>query len=453
MKKKKLPGLCIDLGASFTKIAIRPDPDQPSELLRDFTLMTGREDADNQFCFPSVVAHNIKSSRWAFSWDAANLLTSEDILILQDWKSVLFHEKYLNECYDPELDGEIDPVEIFLQSRDPYFIAYGCAKHYIEWLAEIQIPHLLSQNEKVRHLNVGDFDTRVCVPDFVLGTPAGDTLEEMLYEAGFETTDVYCISEPKSSLVGILTEGRNQQLTNGAINRAAMFGDHKLLDQLKNTDDAIFFLDIGSFTTDMALANLNRFKSNQLAKSPANSVPLGIYKLDSMIRNALPGEIADKINLDNLPDTEKFHRAVYNVNRMNYDTSNTISLDSGVEIPVELVEKCIDEFVDGIVSSCSGFLYQNKTGLIHAAILTGGGSLPTRISDRIVKGLETLKFPLLRAHKNIEATMHVDPIDQELVRGASAIGGNSVLFVLETDFSLEEKASTSEVVQSLFGSL
>ncbi|MDF1811008.1 MAG: hypothetical protein P1V20_02305 [Verrucomicrobiales bacterium] len=447
------PALCIDLGASFTKIAVRPDPNQSSELLRDYTLMTGRDDADNQVCFPSVVAHNIKSGRWAFSWDAANLLSSRDILILQDWKSVLFHERYLDESYDPELDGELDPVAIFLERKDPYYIAFGCAKNYIEWLFEKQIPHLLSQHPKLSHLKVSDFDTRVCVPDFVLGTAAADTIEEFLYEAGFETTDTYCVSEPKSSLVGILTEGRNQQVTNGAINRAAMFGDHKLLDQLKNSNDSIFFLDIGSFTTDMALANLNCYRTNHLAKSPANSIPLGIYKLDAVIQSQLPKDVAEKINLNNLPDTEKFHRTVYNVNRMNFDTSDTISLDSGAEVPLEIVEKCIDDFAAAIISACASFLYRNRNGEIHAAILTGGGSLPTRISDRIVKGLENMNFPLLRAHKDIESTMHVDPIDQELVRGASAIGGNSVLFVLANDFAVEEKASTAEVVQNLFGSL
>lgn len=448
------PGLCIDLGASFTKIAIRPDTHRTSLPLRDYTLMTGRDEEDNQFCFPSVVAHNIKSGRWAFSWDAANLLSSNEILILQDWKSVLFHEKYLDESYDPELDGEIDPVKIFLEKRDPYFIAFGCAKNYIEWLYEVKIPHLLSQNAQASHMKVSDFDTRVCVPDFVLGTAAADTIEELFYEAGFESTDVYCISEPKSSLIGILTEGRNQQVTNGAVNRAAMFGDHKLLDQLKNTNDSIFFLDIGSFTTDMALANLNRFKSNQLAKSPANSVPLGIYKLDSMIQSELPPELASHINLNNLPETERFHRNVYNENRLNYDKSDTVSLDDGTEIPLSVIDTCIDQFTEAILSSCASFLYRNRNGgEIHAAILTGGGSLPTRISDRIVKGLERMNFPILRAHKNIQSDMHVDPIDQELVRGASAIGGNSVLFVLEKDFAQEDKATNTEVVQNLFGSL
>jgi hypothetical protein len=204
----------------------------------------------------------------------------------------------------------------------------------------------------------------------------------------------------------------------------------------------------------MALANLNRFRSNQLSKSPAQSVPLGIYKLDSMIRSDLPEEVSAKINLNNLPSTERFHRTVYNENRMNFDQRDVVSLEDGTEIPMAVINNCLDEFTQGIIFAVNRFLQRYKLGNVQAAILTGGGSLPTRISDRIVKGIEHLNFPILRAHKNISPTRtHIDPIDQELVRGASAIGGNSVLFVLENDMALQEKASSDEVVRNLFGSL
>jgi hypothetical protein len=204
----------------------------------------------------------------------------------------------------------------------------------------------------------------------------------------------------------------------------------------------------------MALANLNRFRSNQLSKSPAHSVPLGIYKLDSMIRSELPDDISAKINLNNLPSTEKFHRTVYNENRMNFDRRDIITLDDGTEIPMSVVNKCLDEFTHAIIFAVNGFFQRYKLGNVQAAILTGGGSLPSRISDRIIKGIEHLNFPVLRAHKNIaRSRTHVDPIDQELVRGASAIGGNSVLFVLENEIAREEKISTNEVAKNLFGSL
>ncbi len=450
------PALCIDLGASFTKIAIRTESDGQSILLQDHRLMTGRGEEDNRFCFPSVVAHNQRTKQWAFGWEASDYRQSEDILILQDWKSVLFHEKFLEEFFDPEIDGEVDPVQIFLKTRDPYFIALACAQHYLQWLADEQIPYLLSQHATMEHLTVSDFETRVCVPDFVLGTGAGQTIERLMANAGFENCDVFCISEPKSSLIGILTEGRNQLTSKGKINNAAMFGDHSLLNSLSNNQNSVLFLDIGSFTTDMALAQFSNFRSQHLAKSPAASYPLGMYRLDSMILKALPKELEHSVNLNNLPATEKFHRAVYNESKLRqFSKSENLTLGDGTEIPLSVVETCLDEFVAAIMVAMRSFLNRHKRSKIHSVVLTGGASLPSRISDRIVAGIEELDFPLLRGHFGLAATtIPVDPIKQELVRGASAIGGVSILYTADNDGEWEdEKASTEEVVRNLFSAL
>jgi hypothetical protein len=450
------PALCIDLGASFTKIAIRTEADGQSILLQDFRLMTGRGEEDNRFCFPSVVAHNQRTHQWACGWEAADYRQSDDILILQDWKSVLFHEKFLEEFFDPEVDGEVDPVKIFLKTRDPYFIALACAQHYLKWLHDEQIPYLLSQHARLEHLTVADFETRVCVPDFVLGTGAGQTIERLMAVAGFENGDAFCISEPKSSLIGILTEGRNQLTSKGKINNAAMFGDHSLLESLTSQHSSVLFLDIGSFTTDIALAQFSNFRSQHLAKSPAASFPLGMYRLDSMILNALPKSLDHKVNLNNLPATEKFHRAVYHHSKLRqFAKSENISLGDGTEIPLAIVNACLDEFTNAIIVSLKTFLTRHKRGQIHSVVLTGGASLPSRISDRIVASLEKLNFPLLRGHFGLAATtMPVDPIKPELVRGASAIGGVSILYTAENDGAWdEEKVTTEEVVRNLFGAL
>ncbi len=448
--------LCIDIGASFTKVAVKLDTNESSWLLRDKTRQTRSGEESQQFCFPSIVAYSLRAKRWAFSWDASELNASADLLVLQDWKSVLFHERYLDEEYDPALDGDVDPIQIFLEKQDPYFIAYACAEQFLHWLYDVHIPRLFAQYDELKDLSPGDFDTRICVPDFVIGRNAGKTIERLAYDAGFFSSEFFNISEPKSSLIGILTEGRNQQLAGGAINQSAVFGDRKLFDQLSNSEDAIFFLDIGSFTTDVALANFKRFRSNQLAKSPAGSLPLGIYKLDHTIQQALPEDVATRIDLNNLPATEKFHRTAYNENRFDHSDSDVILLDDGTEIPLEIIDSCIDDFVDAIIEYCSFFLKRYQRGKTRAIVLTGGGSIPTRISQKLVNGLEVFKFPLLRAHPNIGQTkLNVDPISEELVRGASAIGGNSVLLALEdTDALFEnDKATSSEVVDNLFKAL
>ena len=441
-----IPSLCIDLGASFTKIAVRTGPNDNTILLHDQSLPVARGEEANQYCFPSVAAHNIKSKRWAFGWEASDYQESPEILILQDWKSVLFHRKYLHEYFDPSIDGEVDPVEIFLEKRDPYFIALGCAQNYLKWLYDEQIPHLLAQYPELKDYQIADFETRVCVPDFVTGTGAGETIDRLMEEAGFENSDSYLISEPRASLIGIITEGRNRLNADGAINQTAMFGDHKLLDQLKRAEDAIFFLDLGSFTTDMALANLSRFQNRHLSKAPAASYALGLYKLDSLILNSLPPHVRSQVNLNNLPQTEKFHRAIYHEDSlMKFASKEVISLSDDTEIPLASINHCLDQFADAIIDSCISFLNRHENGDIHAAILTGGASLPSRVSDRIVRGIERLDLPLLRAHQNIgTARVPVDPISQNLVRGASAIGGCSILYSAGEGW--DEPTQTEELI-------
>lgn len=424
------PALCIDLGASFTKIAIRTSPNEPSQLLRDYDLMTGAGEVDNQFCFPSATAHNIEKRSWAFGWETTDYQQSENILMLQDWKSVLFHEKYLEEYYDPDIDGDVDPVKIFLQKRDPYFIALACAQNYLKWLHDEQIPRLLSQNPELSDYKLSDFTSKICVPDFVIDTGAEVTIERVMEEAGFDNPDIYCVSEPTSSLIGVLTGGLNYLNDDDSINQAVMFGDVGIVDKLSNQGNSVLFLDIGSFTTDIALADFSHLNSVSLSKSPTASYPLGMYKLDSMIQSSLPEDV---VNLNNLPDTEKFHRAVYNESAMNqYSSSDSISLLDGTEIPLEIVSKKIDDFCRAIMSACDLFVSTHNKGTIHTVVLTGGGSLPSRIADRIVIGLEQMQFPLLRAHKNlIAAEIPVETLDDTLVRGASAIGGTSILLAPE----------------------
>ena len=446
------PSLCIDLGASFTKIAVRIGINGTAHLLKDHSLLVGKGEEDNPFCFPSIAAHSIQGRSWVFGWEASDYCGSDDILILQDWKSVLFHEKYLDEFYDPAVDGDVDPVEIFLKNRDPYYIALACAQNYLKWLYQEQIPRLLKQDPDLSDYTVDDFETYVCVPDFVIGTGSGDTVDRFMEEAGFETPDSFLLSEPKSSLIGIITEGRNHLNDDGTFNQSVMFGDHTLLNRLKQPRDSIFFLDLGSFTTDMALANLSRFRSHHLSKAPAASYPLGLYKLDAMILSALPPEIANKVDLDNLPATERFHRTIYNEDGLTkFTQSDSISMTDGTEIPLSLIENCLDQFVSSVVAACRAFLNKYENGDIHAIVLTGGASIPSRISDRVVAGIEQLDFPLLRAHRNISAAkIPVDPIDQNLVRGASAIGGCSILYTPEEEVEEPLEDVVAEEVMHLF---
>lgn len=446
------PALCIDLGASFTKVSVRTTSNDPSELLRDFELMTAAGEIDNQFCFPSITAHNIKSGAWAFGWETTDYQQSAEILILQDWKSVLFHEKYLEEYYDPDVDGEVDPVQIFLQKQDPYFIALACAQNYLKWLHDEQIPRLLKQHNELSDAKISQFATKICVPDFVIDTGAEVTIERLMEQAGFDNPDIYCVSEPSSSLIGVLTGGINYLNEDGSANQAVMFGNIDIVKELSNQENSVLFIDIGSFTTDFALANFDHLNTFSLSKSPTKSHPLGMYKLDSMIQSKLPENVVD---LTRLPETEDFHRKVYNEGTLDqFSDSDTLSLTDGTELPLSIVNESIDEFTRAILSACDLFVTSYNKGKIHTVVLTGGGSLPSRIADRIVVGLEQMRFPLLKAHKNLTANeIEVETLEDHLVRGASAIGGTSILISPEhptLSGSGKVEVNTGDLIQKVF---
>ena len=85
-------------------------------------------------------------------------------------------------------------------------------------------------------------------------------------------------------------------------------------------------------------------------------------------------------------------------------------------------------------------------------MLTGGGSLPSRIADRIVIGLEQMRYPLLKAHRNLKANeIPVETLDDHLVRGASAVGGTSVLLAPEQPGNTaSEDLTKGDLLQKVF---
>mgnify|MGYP006196712187 CR=1 FL=1 len=82
--------LSIDLGSAYTKLAIRRDWHDESDLLRHLPLAT----SDVDFCIPSVVARveNAGATRWLTGAEAASRPPGEDVTIYRYWKARLFAE-------------------------------------------------------------------------------------------------------------------------------------------------------------------------------------------------------------------------------------------------------------------------------------------------------------------------------------------------------------------------
>ncbi|MDF1751151.1 MAG: hypothetical protein P1U89_00090 [Verrucomicrobiales bacterium] len=418
------PSICIDLGAAFTKISIRANPNDTSILLGD-----PGQVGDYQICIPSLALHRVSTDSWLFGWelldlDPSSFKNSDDIKIYQNWKKNLFPADQ-EAAFDIGTDDEISKeTKEFLLENDPHQQAITCCREFLTALGQELLPLLINQHPQFKSLTVDKFKTQICVPEFVLNTKSATLIEKIMEEAGFKNKRTFCISEPKSSLIGVLTEGQNYVNGDGTPNINYMFREFELLEKLTSKGEAIFFLDIGAFTTDLALTNLDKRSRKEIREAPAASYPYGIFKLDDMVMAALGVEFRELIRNSEASFRENFHRIAYGG-----DESDTIILRDGTELDNQLIANCLDEFAAAIIESCESFLSEFRTGDIDIAVMTGGGTVCSRIANRIANGLSQFDIKVIRAHQGANVK-NLDPISRELVRGSSAIGGTSILYAL-----------------------
>ncbi|MDF1811010.1 MAG: hypothetical protein P1V20_02315 [Verrucomicrobiales bacterium] len=404
---KILPSLCIDLGAAFTKIAIRANQNDTSILLGD-----PGQSGDYQICIPSLALQRVSTNSWLFGWELLDLdpaiyLESDDIRIFQNWKSNLF-----------PAPGSGISVEEHQQ-------AITCCREFIRALGGELIPMMLTLHPQFQNLKLADFEAHICVPEFVLDSGQAKIIDEIMAHAGFRKHGSYCISEPKSSLIGILTEGQNYLNNDGTPNVNYMFREFDLLEKLTSNEESVLFLDIGAFTTDFALTSLDGKHRAKVNEAAAASYPYGIFELDRKVILALGDDFMKLIDESEASFRENFHRFAYNCAE-----DDEIILRDGTELDNSAIGKCIDHFANSIITSCEEFLKKYQSGNIEIAVLTGGGTICSRISSRIASALDRFDILVVRAHENANVSS-LDPISSELVRGSSAIGGTSVLYSLK----------------------
>ena len=191
MKNRTL--LSIDLGSAYTKLAIRRDWHDESELLRDLPLATAEVD----FCIPSVVTRveTAAATRWLTGAAAASQAPAAGVTIYRYWKARLFAEH-------PEEQAEHDSLGKSGEGHD-------LDDH--EEVATQFFRGLKSSLEREPFgLDLGSTAVRVCIPKLERSQGAEARIVAILERAGVRPargrTTVY---EPESNAVGVLTRGRN----------------------------------------------------------------------------------------------------------------------------------------------------------------------------------------------------------------------------------------------------
>jgi hypothetical protein len=261
-------------------------------------------------------------------------------------------------------------------------------------------------------------------------------MQEILLDAGWESPLVFCEPEPMTNIAGALSQGKNAIVSDESgmiapdINQ--IFSGSGMINYIELTSSeenlagfTMLLVDIGAYTTDLAMVTIDGGAEGGLPPCEAHSVPYGIEMLDNLVRHGLENEKSAVIEKLSSTDREAFRRTVYSEDRSWSINQFTI----GDVTDRQIVEKCIGGMATRISNEIDKFLGSFGVTKVNEVVLTGGGSniprITRRLADRLAeKGVETFHASSLSGME----TGRTVQLGQQVVRGSSALGGASVLF-------------------------
>lgn len=318
---------------------------------------------------------------------------------------------------------------------------------FFTWLRETLV------EPACRKSGLGPFDTipvRISLPSFGGATRAELLLREILEEAGWRPDDrAPVLAEPLANSIGAFTEGRNalrESETGHWPNYGVMFRNTGLLGAIREAvlHDGpkvawAMIVDLGGYTADFAMIGLplddieSRIEGEVDGKRRAArySEPIGITDLDDRIRELLGDRgrsVLEMMARD--PDQrrlETFHRSVYGKYRV-YSAGNRVTIGAGDEMGQ--IRECVQKFAEDVAEYAERFLEINQYDHIDDLILTGGGSMLPAVRHALRDRLTP--YGVRQTHLYLDpgepAGRGLHQLPQQLVRGATALGGASVYF-------------------------
>ena len=491
------PILSIDFGNSYTKVAIRSDWNEQTTLYSERNSLKYDEDFICIPTLAARVKDTSGREQWHFGTQVSNLSDSPRVRVFRNWKPKLFKgvethlpveetasspgstsnpifESFTNEQLQSLLETRIliasgiTEVRAILNSRqlsaasvaeeaDFEEIAVG----YFKWLRTFVEPECGARNLG----STCEIPVRITMPSFgVHAAGARQRLVNILMKAGWVPAEMQpALAEPVANIFGIVTEGRNKTWSPpGKSGRsecptyAGMFPNSALYHALRNhalgktrDDRRIYWamvVDVGGYTTDFAMIGFDlddieeRIKGEYQGKPRTAdfSQPLGVYDLDKRVTAVLSkaNQAGFEKVVSEVDNTrvDRLHRQIYQEERP-YDTGQGLigkTTDEKTQI-----DKCIEQFASEVADLARRFRLLHQYDRIDELILTGGGFNITKVRNAVCKELG----PFLRGSSHVPADdgavlpNKCSRLGRILVRGATAIGGASVIFDFSTDIA------------------
>lgn len=219
--------LGIDLGASYTKLALRSESGKPNAATF-FTRLVGQ--------VPSLGIRDFSrgKDRWIFGEQATEVVPGPKSLVYENWKADLFSK----------------------DTGGRYPEAVIVAHKFFEWLYTWLDSH---------HVDAAAQRVRVCVPALENVEPYASTVAQIMEASGWRGIDILKVSEPRANVVGLMSGGRNCLLANSVPGYGPMYGPGSdfaqwvvgMLHHNRPPEVRICVIDIGAFTSDLASIVVN----------------------------------------------------------------------------------------------------------------------------------------------------------------------------------------------------
>jgi len=431
--------LCLDLGSAYTKIGFRESGGTRTRLLRT----EGGGGEDEGVCIPSVAAWRERDDRWVFGAEAADLVEGNGIRVFRNWKQDLFpaggRGGGRRRPALPAEPTEREERQALGSGPGSYLRARTVARRFLGWLRSEVVP------PRVPGFDPGRTAARLCVPDFALFTPQAMDLDRLMESVGWGGRAPRGCSEPLANVTGVLTDGRNAVMEpepgsgRWFANLPDMFrpGHVRSVTQVSRAgregdgeEHSTLVVDIGAYTTDFALLSVDVSRRGVFPLSETGSSPLGIHELDRRLREAVPPRLGAQLERLSGREWERLHRVVYGERREWELPGGGGTIGRGPDAQAA-VGRVLARFGLEVAAAMTGFLDRHRPPCIQEVILTGGGNRIPELSGVLrhaLAGRRVTVFYLPRAGTGNRCGAEEMELSSELIRGASAIGGASVVF-------------------------
>ncbi len=417
--------ITLDIGSSFTKIALRSDWNDIVEPLSGLQLASKEE----SYCIPSTVLRRGRNdgAEWLFGEKAVRTPMDPDRdAIHENWKARLF---------DGVPGDATDPIAIEVAVR---------------FLAAVR-ESLLSVG-----IQVGKSAARVCVP-LLSGDGSNEQklMKAVAKEAGWTLCeDRPVLFEPESNAIGVLSGGVNTTIQP---TRQGSYAHYRRMPNLPKMLPALCWvsgrgaqtlltIDIGAFTTDFGYVRCDGEGSEESWNVPEptqKSVSLGTFQLEQRVIRSF-GEAVQVAWFRQMPaNRENLFRQLTNGQRVSLVAERGKSIEIGSDADQRQVKSNLADFAGRILTGLDKFLATKGLGPPRLLTLTGGGSLIPGLREVIegesaglalaqidLRSREAAKKVAKRAEgdtspRAVERTLSRQA---KLIRGGSAVGGCSVYF-------------------------